>query len=172
MQHLTRLGAACDGGGDGFADLCGIANRAEHNLRFGVICNNVRCPATLDGADIQGASSEKGVAWQRNLPNVVKNLEQRVNSGMAQFWISRVREFSVRRDFISQRALRTEREMILRRLAIDKKSRAPRSCRGSSGPRAVAFFADNEEQSEIVHARGKEFFRRSDHRGDDALGIA
>src|SRR5260370_781901 len=64
------------------------------------------------------------------------------------------------------------RPAICRGLAIDKKARAARRCRGCSGPRAVAFFADNEEQSEIARARGQKFLRRSDHRGDDALGIA
>src|SRR5439155_16638794 len=69
-------------------------------------------------------------------------------------------------------SLRSEREKIFSGLAIDKKSRAARHCRGSSGPRAVAFFADNEEQSEIARTRGQKFLRRGDHRGDDALGIA
>src|SRR5258708_35677333 len=91
---------------------------------------------------------------------------------MTKFGISGVREFSMRDDFIAQRSFRSEGEMILCRLAVDEESRAARSCRGCSRPRAVAFFADNKERSKIARTRGQKFLRRSDHRGDDALGLA
>ncbi len=116
----------------------------NHDFRFGVIGDHIGRAATIDGTDIQRAVAEQGVLRQRNLANVVENIQQGVDGGMTELGIGRVREFSVRGDFIAQRAFRTESETVLRGLAIDEKSRTTRSCGGGSCSGAVAFFADDK----------------------------
>ena len=61
--------------------------------------------------------------------------------------------------------------MIFRRFPIDEKPRPARSCRGSDGPGAVAFFPNDKEQPEVASARGEQSLRRSNHSRDDALRV-
>ncbi len=94
----------------------------KHDFRFSVIGDDVWCPAAIDGADIQGAAAEQRVFRQWNLANIVENIEQSVDGGIAELGIGRVREFSVRGDFVAQRAFRTDSEVIFSGLAIDEES--------------------------------------------------
>ena len=101
VEDLARFRPACRRRGHRFPSLGRIADRAKHDFRFGVIGDHVGCAAAIDGADIQGAAAEQGVLRQRNLANVVENIEQGVDSGTTEFGIGRVREFSVSRDFVA-----------------------------------------------------------------------
>src|SRR6202030_1695948 len=127
---------------------------------FGVIGDHVGSAAAIDGADIQRAAAEQGVLRQRNLANVVEHIEQRVDGGMTEFRIGRVREFSVSRDFVAQRAFRTEGETVLGGLAIDEESRAAGSGGGGYCTGAVPFFADDAEKADIARAGSDKFFLR------------
>src|SRR5256714_9874257 len=138
VEDFARFRAACRRRGHRFPSLRRISDRAKHDFRFGVIGDHVGCAAAIYGADIQRATAEQGVLRQRNLANVVENIEQGVDSGMTEFGIGRVREFSVSRDFVAQRAFRTEGETVLGGLAIDEESRAAGSCGGRSWSGAVA----------------------------------
>ena len=137
-----------------------------------MIGDHVGRAAAIDGADIQRAAAEQGVLRQRNLANVVENIEQRVDGGMTEFGIGRVRQLSVSRDFVAQRAFRTEGETVLGGLAIDEESRATGSCGGGFCSGAVAFFAHDKQQPKISRARGEQFLRGGDHRRDDPLRVA
>src|SRR6266849_3573136 len=81
-------------------------------------------------------------------------------------------ELAARGDFVTKRALGTNREFIFCGLAIDEEARAGRDAGGGLGAEAVAFFTDDEEQSKIADAGIEERFRGCNHRGDYSLGIA
>src|SRR6266481_6902481 len=163
VEDFACFPAACRRRGHRLPSLRRIADRAKHDFRFGVIGDHVGCAAATDGADIQRAAAEQSVLRQRNLANVVENIEQRVDGGMTEFGIGGVREFSVSRDFVAQRAFRTEGETVLGGLAIDEESRAAGSCGGGYCTGAVAFFAYDEEEADIARAGSEQFFCGSDH---------
>src|SRR6266704_2338165 len=99
-----------------------MADGAEHNLRRGMVGNDVGRAAAADGADIQRAAAKQGIFRQRNLSNIVKDIKQRVNGGVAKLGIGGVREFPVGHDLVAQRAFRTESEPVFGGLAVDQKS--------------------------------------------------
>src|SRR5262249_39126866 len=76
--------------------------------------------------------------------NVLQNIEQGMNRRMAKFGISRVGELAIRRNLVAQRTFRPKRELILRRLAIDKKPRAMGIRRGRLCAGAIALFTDHK----------------------------
>src|SRR5260370_18659558 len=75
------------------------------------------------------------------------------------------------RDFVAQRAFRTESEAVLGGLAVDEKSRATGSCGGGSGTGTVALFAHDKEEAEIARAGGEKFFCGGNHRRDNPLRV-
>src|ERR1700722_14007172 len=83
-----------------------------------------------------------------------------------------MRHFPASNQFIAQRTFGSESELVLGRLTIDDELRSARILRSVVRTRAVAFFADYEEQSEISHAIVKKTLSRNQHAGDDAFGIA
>src|SRR5580704_13509495 len=95
-----------------------------------------------------------------------------MNGGVAKLWIGGVRQLSAGNQFVAQRAFGAERQTIFRGLAVDEEARAPRMCGGGFSSGAVAFFADNKQQSKIAGAGCEEIFGRGNHGSDDALGIA
>ena len=123
-QDFSGFGAAGGCGGNGGAEVRGIADEAEHNLRLGVVGDDVGSAAAGNGADIQGAAAEQRIFGQGNLPEVVQEIEKRVDGGMAELGIGGVRELSLRGDFVAQRALGAERQTVFGGLAVDEEARA------------------------------------------------
>src|SRR5262249_28965215 len=109
---------------------------------------------------------------KRKRAYLVQGVEQSVNRGVAELRIRRVRKLAARFEFIAENAFGAERELVLRRLAVDEKARATRRGGGGFRADAAALFADDEEQREIAHAGGGKIFGGADHGGDNAFGIA
>ena len=109
---------------------------------------------------------------QLDLANGVERVEQLVDGRFAQLGISRVRHLAARDQLVAQRAFRPKRELVFSGLAVDDVFRSARMLRGMMRAGAVALLADHEQQPEIAHAFFEQALRRSDHRSDDALGVA
>ena len=109
---------------------------------------------------------------QRDAADIGEGVEQFVDGGIAQFGIGGVGHLAGGADFVAERALAAERELVFGGLAVDDVARAARRCGGFVGAGAVALLADHEEQAEAAMAVFQQGFDGFDHAGDDALGVA
>ena len=101
-----------------------------------------------------------------------KASSKRMDGGVAQLGIGGVSEFAMSGELVTERAFAAQDELIFGGFAVDEEARAAGRCGHGFGAGAVAFFADDEEQSEIARAGGEQRFGGRDHGCDDALGVA
>src|SRR5229473_3586253 len=128
--------------------------------------------AAAERAYIERTAAEQRVLRKRNVANVLEHIEERFDGGMAELRISGMREAAARYELITQRAFRTERQQIFRRLAVNQVARAARRFGGGDRAGTVAFFTDDEEQGKIFHAVFEKSLCSNGHGHDDAFGIA
>ncbi len=159
------------GGFDLLAQFGDIADNTNENLGNGFVGNHVRGAATTDDTDIESAGAESGIDGQRHFANAFQRVEQFLNGGFAEFGISGVGHAAVGDDLKAERAFGAESELIFGGLAINEVLAAARSVGGMNSAGAVAFFADDEEETEIAFAGGEEFLRGEQHGGDDAFSV-
>ena len=112
-----------------------------------VIGNHVRRAAALNGADVDRARAEQRIARQRHAPHAFERVQQFFDRRFAQVRIRGMRHAPMRDDLITQRAFRSQRELVLGRLAIDQdigcravawRQRAHRRCCVPRRPRTAA----------------------------------
>ena len=101
----------------------------------------------------------------------VQRFHQLVDRRLAQFRIRRVRHFSARHQFHVQRALARQRQLVLRRLAVNHEARADRLLVGRLRANRVPLLAHQKQQSD-ENARPAQLFRRQNLRRDNPLRIA
>jgi hypothetical protein len=82
-------------------------------------------------------STGSRVARQRGSPNCLERVEQFLGGRFASFGIGGVRHFPVRDEFVAQRALRAERQLVAGGFAVDREFRAARILRRMIGYRAT-----------------------------------
>ncbi len=150
----------------------GIADGAEHHFGAGLVGDDVGRTAAGDCADVQGSRAENRIVRKAEFADILQDVEQGVNCGVAQFRIGGMRQFSAGDHLVAQRAFGAQRQEIFRGLAVDQVLRAARSAGGGQGARGIAFFANDEKQSEIADVFGEQGFRGRDHGGDNAFGVA
>src|SRR5438034_11266692 len=75
-------------------------------------------------------------------------------------------------NFVAQGTLRSQGQLILRRLAVDQKPRPARRSRGGLRACTVALFANHQQQTEIARAGSEQSLRGRHHCRDDAFGVA
>src|SRR5689334_5444796 len=91
---------------------------------------------------------------------------------IAQLGIGRMRHLARRDDFVSQGALRSQREFVFGWLAVDDVLRPARRLGCLICPSTGSLFADHEQQAEVALSGFEQSLYGLDHRCDDALGIA
>ena len=114
--------ARCEGG-LGFG---GIAHQADHDIGVGLVGDHVGRAAAGERADVERAGPEQGVDRQRDAADIGERVDQFVDGGIAQFRIGGVGHLAGGADFVAQRALAAERELVLGGLAVDDVARAAR----------------------------------------------
>ncbi len=172
MQDFARFRASCNGHENGLANFRRVTHGAKHDFRLRVVSNDIRSTAAGDGAYVESTLAKERIFRKRDRANRAQDIKQRVNGGVAELRVCGVRKLSMRCNFEAKSALRAERKLIFRGLAVDEEARAARINGGDFCAGAVALFTDHEEQSDICRAGVEQFFRGGGHRGDDAFGVA
>src|SRR5437762_2064664 len=98
-----------------------------------LVGNDVRGATAGDGPDVERAGSEHFVDGQLNFANVGKSVEQLFDRRLSELRIRRMGHFSARDQLITESALRSERQLIFRRLAVDDEARSARMLRRVKG---------------------------------------
>src|SRR5262249_10091651 len=144
---------------------------AKHDFGARFIGDDVRGAAAGEGPDIKRGGAKQGGDRQGELADSLQRIEERGNGGGGGVWVGGGGGVSARDEFVTQRTFRTESKLVFRRLAVDEKAGTTGSGSGGFRADAVALFADDEEQGEIVRAGREKRFGGGDHGGDDALGV-
>ena len=90
-----------------------------------------------------------GLTGQLDFAHALQGVEQLLDRRLAQLGIGRVRHLALGDHFNPQRAFRRQRQLVLRRLAVDEELRAARLLVGDLRSLAVALFADQKQQSNV-----------------------
>ena len=142
-----------------------ISARASSAITLGA-----RPPEMVPMFSVLGPSSGSTGSGMR--AHIGQRVEQLVDGRIAQLGISRVRHLAGGDDFIAQRALGAERQLVFGGLAVDDVARAARRAgppdtrRRCCAPRPPRTAGRNRAR------RLRAAPRRRDHGGDDALGVA
>src|SRR5579864_1414943 len=126
VQDFEIFDAASGSSGYSLACARWIADRAKHDFGLGEVRDDVGRATAVDCADVQRAAAEQFVLREFDFANVLKDIEQRVNGGVAEFGIRGVRKFPFGGQLETQSAFGTEREKIFCGFAIDEKLRPAR----------------------------------------------
>ena len=128
-------------------------HQAEKYFRAGMIRNDVGRATALNGADVERACAERSRSLGMGMRRIVlKRIQQFLDGRLAQMRIGGVRHAALRDDLVTQRALRSERELVFRGLAVDQIAAAARVAGGGIGAGAIALLAHDEKQRDAADA--------------------
>src|SRR5580704_10967052 len=104
MQNFASFDAAGSSSSrsHGLANRCWIADRAEHDFSAGFVSNDIRGPTAADDPDVEGRGSEKRIAGQRDFANVLEDVQERMDRGVAEFRISGMCQLAACGEFKTQ----------------------------------------------------------------------
>ena len=90
-----------------------------------------------------------GLLGSSSLRTSVQRIEQLLDRRLAQLGIGGMRHLAAGHHLDTQRALRCDRQLVLRGLAVDEELRAARLLIGDLRALAVALLADQKEQANM-----------------------
>ena len=138
------------------ANVGDIAHNADEDFGACFVGNDIGRAAPGDGADVQSAGAEDGSSGKRDVADALKRIQKLFDSGFAKFGIGRVGHAAAWRRFHDAKRPWSREQVCFRGLAVDDELAAAGVLGGGEGAGAVAFFADNKQQTEIARAFRKE----------------
>src|SRR5260370_747829 len=156
---------------DSLLGLIRWANETYEDVCLGLVGDDVGGATTFDETDVQGGGADLRLDRQRQRHDIVQGGDEFVDGGLTQLGVGRVSHAALCSKFDAECTLGGERETVVRWLAVDEELRSFGKLIRNLGSGGVAFFAYDEEQSDL-NSGFTELIGCRYLSGDDSLCVA